>query len=312
MSGGRWRALAWEARRRVVRALRPRAEERRSRAPARVIAQGRDDVFVAPEDCAAYIAQGALVLDARGALAYRAGHVPGAVHAPWRAFVEGERARSGRLGALASVERALRERGVCDGVPVVVYGAWEDGWGEEGRIAWMLECLGHAHVRIVYGGLAAWRAQGGRATLRGTTPAQGDFRARWRPSLRAELGELVAHGVGEAGARWAVLDVRSAAEFEGATPHGSARGGRIPGAVHVAWDAVFDGGGALRSPQALEALLGAQGITRDGPPLVVYCVGGVRSGFVAAVLRWAGFERVRNYDGSWWEWAETASCPIER
>jgi len=38
---------------------------------------------------------------------------------------------------------------------------------------------------------------------------------------------------------------------------------------------------------------------------VTYCTGGVRSAMAWVLLRDAGYQDVRNYDGSWWEWART-------
>jgi 3-mercaptopyruvate sulfurtransferase SseA len=37
----------------------------------------------------------------------------------------------------------------------------------------------------------------------------------------------------------------------------------------------------------------------------------VRSAFVVAVLAQLGYRRVRNYDGSFWEWAADRSLPVE-
>ena len=45
-------------------------------------------------------------------------------------------------------------------------------------------------------------------------------------------------------------------------------------------------------------------------PVVTYCTGGVRSAFVAAALTSAGYVDVRNYAGSWWEYAAT-ELPVE-
>ena len=50
---------------------------------------------------------------------------------------------------------------------------------------------------------------------------------------------------------------------------------------------------------------------RDDTIVVAYCTGGIRSGFMYMVLRWCGYERAQNYDGSWWEWASDSSLPIE-
>jgi len=44
--------------------------------------------------------------------------------------------------------------------------------------------------------------------------------------------------------------------------------------------------------------------------VVVYCTGGVRSSMAYFVLRNLGF-KVRNYDGSWWDWSQNEKLPVE-
>jgi len=38
----------------------------------------------------------------------------------------------------------------------------------------------------------------------------------------------------------------------------------------------------------------------------------VRSGWLYFVLRLAGYQRLRNYPGSWWEWSRDFACPVEQ
>jgi thiosulfate/3-mercaptopyruvate sulfurtransferase len=102
-----------------------------------------------------------------------------------------------------------------------------------------------------------------------------------------------------------LLDTRDRREFDGATPYGSAWGGRIPGARHVDWSDFIDGDGLI-SRESARALLGPQ-----DQPVVAYCTGGVRSGFVYAVARWAGYDDVANYAGSWWEYSAETEPPAE-
>ena len=51
------------------------------------------------------------------------------------------------------------------------------------------------------------------------------------------------------------------------------------------------------------------GITR-ATPIVVYCTGGVRSSYAWAILRASGFTNVRNFDGSFFQWAKDKRLPI--
>ena len=71
---------------------------------------------------------------------------------------------------------------------------------------------------------------------------------------------------------------------------------------------------ARSSPgEELEAIyVGEQGLDADDD-VVAYCRIGERSSHTWFVLtHLLGFERVRNYDGSWTEWGNAVRVPIER
>ena len=106
-------------------------------------------VFISAEEVDAQLPE-LVLLDARDNADQ--GAIPGAVHAPWTAFVDsgaGSAARS-VLVSDAELQARLRSRGVRDGAIVVVYGDWDSAWGEEGRLFWMLHYLG-VEVRCLYG-----------------------------------------------------------------------------------------------------------------------------------------------------------------
>jgi len=221
------------------------------------------------------VAANATVLDTRDLVAYTSGHVPAAIRVDWRIGVVGG-LTSGKLGDPALLAEAFAALGVDGQRPVLVVGGWEAEWGEEGRIAWDLAWLGHDDVHVLSGGMASWEGPTARAA---GVPTTGHFVARPREELRATIEEVRA-GAG------LLVDVREAAEYGGANPYFAARGGVIPGAVSRPW----------------RDLVGSMPDLPRARPLIVYCVGGVRSGLAWAWLTDHGYD-VANYDGSWWEWA---------
>src|SRR5438105_3844850 len=112
--------------------------------------------FVSVEEGAALVERGAAVLDARPAREFDQGHLPRAQPIDWKDFRDGW-GRTGTLGTPSQIAPRLAALGVDERLPVLVYGAAARGWGEEGRIDWMLEYLGHREVRILDGGFDAWR-----------------------------------------------------------------------------------------------------------------------------------------------------------
>ncbi len=255
-------------------------------------------VFVTPEVAWADGGGYAAVLDSRDVAEFLAGHAPGAVRVRWNDFSDPN--APGHLHPdVSTLETLVSAVGVDAGRPVLVIGSWNQGWGEEGRIWWMLRYLGVSDVAILAGGWPAWRDAGMPIEAGPTAAPEATFRARVDPTVLASIDAVSRPDT-------VVVDTRSAPEFDGATPYGSARGGHVPGAVSLPWTSLFDDHGALRSDDEIRALVGAP-LDR---PVVTYCTGGVRSAFVAAALTSAGYVDVRNYAGSWWEYAAT-ELPVE-
>jgi thiosulfate/3-mercaptopyruvate sulfurtransferase len=240
------------------------------------------------------------LLDVRGPIRFLAGHVDGARRVEWTDFTPADLPERGKLlPDTDSLQARLRELGVSGDRPVLVYGDPLDGWGEEGRIVWMLRTLGHPAAAMVDGGYDALVEAGapvarGRA---GDVPA-GDFRVQLTDAFRVDREEVRA-AVDRRDV--VILDTRSGAEYRGATPYGEARGGHVPGAVHLHYRELLDERGRLRPEERIRERLGEVGITRD-VTVHAYCTGGVRSGWMVAVLEWLGYD-ARNYAGSMWEWA---------
>ena len=244
---------------------------------------------------------GVTLLDARTAARYAEGHLVGALSAPWTEFTAG--AHDGALLPVAELEAKLSALGVRRDRPVVVYARWREGWGEEGRLFWMLDYLGHPNVRVIRGGWPAWRGPVSTAAVK---PAPGAFTARVQPSRRIDTKELALRRE-----HVDLIDTRSAAEFAGAMPYGSKRGGHVPGARHLYWKGAFETDGRLRSRAAVRAWLEAGGV-QFSRAAVAYCTGGIRSGFTYLLLRWLDHPSPANYDGSWWAWSADPRRAVAR
>jgi thiosulfate/3-mercaptopyruvate sulfurtransferase len=112
--------------------------------------------------------------------------------------------------------------------------------------------------------------------------------------------------------------VRSPAEFAGEiiAPPGMSetaqRAGHIPGAVSVPWAQTVREDGTFKSTDELAALYAAKGVTPERD-IIAYCRIGERSSHTWFVLHeLLGYERVRNYDGSWTEYGSLIGVPIEK
>ena len=106
-----------------------------------------------------------------------------------------------------------------------------------------------------------------------------------------------------------MLDTRSAGEYRGTLVRAK-RGGAVPGAVHIEWTRNLDDDGAFKPAAALRQMYESAGITSD-KEVISYCQGGYRAAHSYLALRLLGYPRVRNYIGSWKEWADRDALPIE-
>jgi thiosulfate/3-mercaptopyruvate sulfurtransferase len=245
------------------------------------------------------------LLDARNKFP---GHIPGAVSTPWTDFVA-PGGQTGLLLAVNTLQARLRNKGVRNDKPVVVYGDWQHGWGEEGRIFWMLHYLNHTNVRVLYGGLDAWKMNGGTVDNNMPTAVLGNFVADPIDSRRTtgdELWSLIQSG----SQSLLLLDTREEKEYNGAKLYDETRGGHLPRAKLYTWDKVFGAdGGNLKSVDDLRKDFSELGAT-DSSVIVGYCTGGIRSGFLYLVLLYSGYSSPSNYDGSFWEWSANSTYAV--
>jgi thiosulfate/3-mercaptopyruvate sulfurtransferase len=202
------------------------------------------------------------------------------------------------------IEHLIGAKGVSERSDVVVYDRVS---GERSaRLFWFLEFFGHAGIRVLNGGFSAWQSFGGPVTHEATVPKRTEFRRKPVPERLATADDVLERLGNE---DTVIVDVRSTAENQASLVR-SARGGRIPGAVHLEWKNNLTSDGTFRSADALATQYEAIGVTRNRE-IIPYCQGGYRSANTYLALRLIGYPRLRNYLGSWGEWGNRTELPIE-
>ncbi len=243
-------------------------------------------------------------------LLYDTGHIPGAVKVDWhtelndpltRDYVDGER-----------FAELMSERGISRDTTVVIYGDKNNWWAA--YALWVFSLFGHPDVRLLDGGRTKWVAESREMTTDTPSRAHADYPVVDRDDtvIRAFKDQVLAH-LGKP-----LVDVRSPGEYSGELLHmpdypqeGAVRGGHIPGAASVPWARAAAEDATFKPRAELEAIYeGEAGLSRDDD-VVAYCRIGERSSHTWFVLtHLLGYERVRNYDGSWTEWGNTVRVPI--
>jgi len=160
-------------------------------------------------------------------------------------------------------------------------------------------------LRLLDGGLAAWKAAGGALVTEVTPPPPpGDVRvSALREEARARLPEFLV-GAGDP-AGHALLEALDPPYYYGGVKFFS-RGGHVPHALLTPTDDFFRADKTFKPTVELEAMLAHLGVRRE-QQVYSYCGGGVAASVPYFALKFLlGFPRVALYQGSQKEWLEDA------
>ncbi|MDP6559606.1 MAG: sulfurtransferase [Candidatus Binatia bacterium] len=247
---------------------------------------------------------GLCLIDTRPAEQFARGHIPGAFHfdlyglslidtnpAPLNAF-------------LSMIHHLFELRGAGLEKEVVFYE--ETSGMRAARGLWFLHTFGHKRVRLLDGGIRAWHKMGLPISTQPATPEAAQLKMAERRDLLATVDDVLAALKDESPC---IVDARSEDEYK-ARKIRAARGGAIPGAVHIEWLRNLDGEGKFKPAEELKTLYADAGVTAD-KEIIAYCQGGYRSAHTYLALKLLGYPRIRNYLGSWKEWGDRVDLPLE-
>jgi thiosulfate/3-mercaptopyruvate sulfurtransferase len=244
-----------------------------------------------------------------GRATYLQGHIPGAVYVSLEDELS-DHTITGRgrhpLPSGRSVEAGARRWGIREGVPTVVYDDWNRAGSARGW--WVLTAAGLADVRILDGGLAAWRSAGGSLATGPVTPPPGNAKARHDDLYAGALPTLTAQQAGAADVT--LLDARAPERFRGDVEPVDTVAGHIPGARNLPSSALLAGDGTFQAEGELSRLLSDHGIEPDGR-VGAYCGSGVTATVTLAALTTMGYAPAL-FPGSWSEWSSDPSRAVAR
>jgi thiosulfate/3-mercaptopyruvate sulfurtransferase len=236
---------------------------------------------------------------------YLTGHIPGAVRFDIDTIKDRENALPHMLPRPEQFEREVGALGIGDGMTIVVY----DGAGlfAAPRVRWTFLAFGAQDVRILDGGLPAWRAAGLPLEEGPVRRSPRRFTARFDHGAVAARDDV--RRALESG-RAQVVDARPADRFRGEAPEPrpGVRSGHMPGSRNVPFGAIV-ADGRLKQPEALAQAFTDAGVDLDRP-VITSCGSGVSAAILSLALEQMSRPALALYDGAWADWGADPACPV--
>ena len=251
------------------------------------------------------------VIDIRDPQSYAAGHIPGAVSAPYGQW-RGPAGNPGELPALPKLTALVQSLGLTAATHAVVVSSGADAtdFGASARVYWTLKVLGLKELSVLNGGAKAWADARLVQNNEAVKTAASSFQPTLDTSLIASTAEVQQH----VSAKDAVLiDARPAAFFQGEARAPAAKvAGTLPGAVNLQHDKWFAPGSALFVGAGQAQKIAASSPIDPAKETVSFC----NTGHWAATNWFAmsevlGQSKVKLYPGSMAEWSQDpAGLPV--
>jgi len=246
--------------------------------------------------------------------AYEQGHIEGALGVNWETQLNDQVRRD--ILTKSQFEELASNLGITPDTTVVFYGD-NNNWFAAYAL-WQFRYYQHPDdkLKIMNGGRKKWIQEDRPLVKDVSSVSKTSYKAKFPDdNVRADK-ELIRQNLNSGHIN--LVDVRSPAEFTGEViaPAGmtetAQRGGHIPGAVDIPWASAVNDDGTFKSFDDLKNIYKESAISKD-KETIAYCRIGERSSHTWFVLKYLlGYDKVRNYDGSWTEWGNLVGYPIEK
>jgi thiosulfate/3-mercaptopyruvate sulfurtransferase len=219
---------------------------------------------------------------------YLAGHIPGSVFLDHAVISDSNSNLMYTMPDEKTLGAAIGALGISRDTPVVVYSTEMLAWAT--RIWWVLHYAGHRNVRVLNGGLQAWK---GALEIAENKYVPTTFNTDLSPQMFASKEEVLS-SITDGSA--CVVNVLTPEMYKGEADVFYA--GHISGSVNHPFFELMDEDYLLPDTTLAEILEQKM----IGDRLITYCGGGIAATLNACVAKLVGVDDVAVYDGSMSEW----------
>jgi thiosulfate/3-mercaptopyruvate sulfurtransferase len=219
---------------------------------------------------------------------YLAGHIPGSVFLDHGVISDSNSNLMYTMPDEKTLGAAIGALGISRDTPVVVYSTEMLAWAT--RIWWVLHYAGHRNVRVLNGGLQAWK---GALEIAENKYAPTTFNTDLSPQMFASKEEVLS-SITDGSA--CVVNALTPEMYKGEADVFYA--GHISGSVNHPFFELMDEDYLLPDTTLAEILEQKM----IGDRLITYCGGGIAATLNACVAKLVGVDDVAVYDGSMSEW----------
>ncbi|MGV2937416.1 3-mercaptopyruvate sulfurtransferase [Providencia sp. AGC89] len=202
---------------------------------------------------------------------------------------------------------AVGMMGIGNETQVIIYS--QNNLFSSPRAWWTFTTMGCNNVKILAGGIDAWKAAGFTVQSGEVPPPETKKFTASRKDSNALNQQQVLDIVHDG--KIQIIDARATARFlaQAPEPRPGLRMGHIPGSKNVPWDLLVENG-MFKSPEQLKAIFNEQGVDINAPSMTT-CGSGMTAAVVLMALTLLGNHNVRLYDGSWAQWGQDNGLLIE-
>lgn len=242
------------------------------------------------------------IVDTRSFNEYLNGHIPGAINIELMQYHWNDTSKQGLKGFNKQMRQLLSNIGASKKTLLVYYDNISGPSAARG--VWLSLYFSHEEVAMLDGGFNTWKKENKPIETETQPLRYFEIDKTIDETILADI-RTITEAI-KPNKKNQIIDSRSFKEFSGEQIR-AIRGGHIPSAVNLDWKENL----SIDKFKSLAEIKKLYSKFSKNQEIITYCQGGYRAANTFVVLRELGFKNVKLYLGSWNEWGNNTTLPLE-